>query len=241
MTSFYGFEEVRFVFEGKAAVVVLADPQNRTDKWLLKTEYFGAFPELEVMMLKEGYNLAHVDNTSRWCLLEDTERQARFCKHLTQTYGFADKCVPVGMSCGGMQAVYLAAAHPELIAALYLDAPVINFLSCPACFGRSTISAFEEFLDARGMTATDLLSFRDHPLDRFDAIPRDIPIILVSGDADTIVPFDENGVLLYNYAKAHQMPIELHIKPGGDHHPHGLPDQNEIIADFIMEHYPKSC
>lgn len=112
MSDFYGFEEMRFSFEGKDAVVVFANTQNRSNKWLLKTEYFGAFPELEVMMLKKGYNVAHVENTSRWCLEEDTERQARFCKCLHDAYGFAEKCVPVGMSCGGMQAIFLAAATP---------------------------------------------------------------------------------------------------------------------------------
>ncbi len=237
MSDFYGFEEMRFSFEGKDAVVVFANTQNRSNKWLLKTEYFGAFPELEVMMLKKGYNVAHVENTSRWCLEEDTERQARFCKYLHDAYGFAEKCVPVGMSCGGMQAIFLAAAHPELVAALYLDAPVVNYLSCPGCFGKSTISAFDEFSKAKKLTRIELLSFRNHPLDRFDAIPRDLPIILVSGDADTTVPYDENGELLYDYAVAHDMPIELYIKPGGDHHPHGLPD-NGIIADFIVKHYP---
>ncbi len=48
MSDFYGFEEIRFTFEGKGAVVVLADEQNRSEKWLLKTEYFGAFPELHI-------------------------------------------------------------------------------------------------------------------------------------------------------------------------------------------------
>ena len=204
---------------------------------LLKTEYFGAFPELEIMMLKKGYNIAHVENDTRWCLDSDTERQGKFCKFLIKEYGFSKKCVPVGMSCGGMQAVFFAAKYPEYTAALYLDAPVINFLSCPACLGKSKIKSMNEFEHDRKMNLIELLSFRNHPLDRFsDLAEHKIPIILVSGDSDTIVPFDENGQLLYDFYKENGGVIELHIKKGGDHHPHGL-DDNSPIVNFIVKHY----
>ncbi len=236
MDQFFGYEVQEFLFEGKAALVVWADASVRTNKWLLKTEYFGAFPELELQMLSEGYNLAHVDNTTRWCLPEDTERQAAFCRYLHETFGFCERCVPVGMSCGGMQAIYLAAAHPECVAALYLDAPVVNFLSCPMGFGQGVPHCPDEFFEARGMNLTALLSFRDHPFDRFDDLPRDLPILLACGDSDDIVPFEENGALLAAYAEEHGLPLELHMKPGIGHHPHGLSD-NAPIRAFIRKYY----
>ena len=194
MEYFLGFEKAEFEFKEKKAIIVFADKKNRTNKWLLKTEYFGAFPELEVTMLQKGYNIAHVENETRWCLDSDTERQGEFCKFLSNKYGFEEKCVPVGMSCGGMQAIFFAAKYPEYTAALYLDAPVINFLSCPACLGKSKINSMDEFVHDRKISFIELLSFRNHPLDRFsDLLKNNIPILLVSGDSDTIVPFDENG------------------------------------------------
>ena len=78
MEDFFGFEKNEFEFEGKKAVVVFADKKNRTDKWLLKTEYFGAFPELEIMMLKKGYNIAHVENETRWCLDLEYRKTRKF-------------------------------------------------------------------------------------------------------------------------------------------------------------------
>ena len=38
------------------------------------------------------------------------------------------------------------------------------------------------------------------------------PIILVSGDADTIVPFDENGKLLYDFYTQNGGKIEPYMK-----------------------------
>ncbi len=236
MASFSDYTMHEFDFDGHHAVVVLADERNRTDKWLLKTEYFGAFPAFELDMLAEGYNVAHVDNTTRWCLPEDTERQAAFCRCLHERFGFRTQCVPVGMSCGGMQAIYLAAAHPEVVAAMFLDSPVLNFLSCPAGLGIGEPLSMEEFTEATGITLSALLSYRGHPLDRLDDLPRDLPILLACGDADTVVPYEENGALLVEYAARCGLPLELHMKPGVGHHPHCLPD-NAPIRAFVKRYY----
>ncbi len=235
--KFYGFETKRFKFEEKEAIVVFADESNRTNKWILKTEYFGAFPEVEVMLLKDGYNLAHVDNETRWCLESDTKRQADFCKYLHKCYEFHEKCALVGMSCGGMQSIYLAAEYPELVSVMYLDAPVINLLSCPGDLGAGCGGYFDEFQKAKGMDLSELIGYRNHPLDRIpELLKSNIPTILVSGNADTIVPFEENGRYLYQFAKEHELTLELYLKDGGDHHPHGLPD-NSIVAEFIKKYY----
>ncbi len=236
MKQFSDYEIQEFEFEGRHAIVVLADLENRTDKWLLKTEYFGAFPAFELEMLAEGYNMAHVDNETRWCLPSDTERQAAFCHYLHERFGFRSQCVPVGMSCGGMQAIYLAATHPEVVAAMFLDSPVINFLSCPAGLGIGEPLSMDEFTGATGITLSALLSYRNHPQDRFDDLPRDLPILMACGDADTVVPYEENGALLVAYAKANNLPLELYMKPGVGHHPHCLPD-NAPIRAFVKRYY----
>lgn len=82
MEKFSDFETHEFEVNGRKAVVVFADKKNRINKWLLKTECFGASTELEIMMLKKGYNIAHVENETRRHLNSDTERQGEFCKFL---------------------------------------------------------------------------------------------------------------------------------------------------------------
>ena len=188
-------------------------------------------------MLKLGYNLAHVDNTTRWCLDEDTKRQADFVEYLHNEYGFENKCVPVGMSCGGMQAIYLGAKYPELVPAMYIDAPVVNLLSCPAGLGGSDGSMFKEFEENRHMTLSELLSFRKHPLDYIpDLVKNNIPVFLVCGDSDKTVPYEENGKLVYDAYKKAGCNITLVLKPGCDHHPHGLNDNTPII-EFVKKYY----
>ena len=100
-----GFEIKDFTFQGRNAKVVFADKSNRTDKWMLKTEYFDAFPALEIEMLKRGYNLAYVANETRWCKDTDLDAKKEFTEYLMKEYGFCRECAVVGMSCGGLFAM----------------------------------------------------------------------------------------------------------------------------------------
>lgn len=225
-----GFRRIDFEFDGKSAVLVFPETPVKGGKWLLKTEYFEAFPSFELEMLALGYHLAHVGNTTRWCLPGDTDRQAAFADFLHAEFGLCEKCLPVGLSCGGMQAVYLAAKYPEKTAAIYLDAPVLNFLSCPCALGARVFSDMDDFYAARGITDPTSFVIRDHPIDKAcDIIRNGTPIMLICGDSDTIVPYPENGKVLAERLTAANHPLTHILKPGCDHHPHGLEDNAPLI------------
>ncbi len=232
-----GFKRLDFKFNGRNCILICPDNACEGNKWLYKTEYFDAFPQMEIEMLKKGYHLAYMQNTTRLCPESDTDMRPLFCEFLSKEFGLNSKCALVGMSCGGMQAVYFAAKYPQYVAAAYLDAPVMNYLSWPFALGVSEGDCSQEFIENMGMTLSDMLNFRNHPIDQKEKLLKSgVPIMLVSGDSDKTVPFCENGQLLYDYFKAHGGNIELIIKPGGDHHPHGLPD-NTPIVEFIQKYY----
>ena len=231
-----GYERIDFLFEGREAILVIPREPNQERNWLLKTEYFGAFPSFEVEMLARGWHLAFIKNVTRWCLDEDLDLKRRFADHLREGYGLAEKCVPVGMSCGGMIACKLAAKYPEIISALYLDAPVMNLLSCPAGLGLAGDGMMQEFTRATGMTLADLICYREHPMDKIpELIKNNIPIVMVYGDSDDVVPYSENGAMLeaqYRRAGTELLTIG---KSGCGHHPHGLEDNSPII-EFVERH-----
>ena len=236
-SEWYGFPEYKFEFDGKSAVLVMPDKKDAKGRWLFKTEYFGAFPSFEIEMLKRGYSVAHVKNQTRWRLESDTDRQARFAEFLHKEFGLNQKCMPVGMSCGGMQAIYLAAKYPEIIAALYLDAPVLNFLSFPCGIGTAKDGAYDEFKAATGMDIEKLINYRKHPIDMVDSlIKHKIPTLLVCGDSDSTVPYMENGDYLAELFEASDVPFKKIIKIGCEHHPHGLEDPKELI-EFAETYY----
>lgn len=232
-----GFKRLDFKFNDRDCILICPDNAVKGNKWLYKTEYFDAFPQMEIEMLKKGYYLAHMQNKSRMCPREDTDMRPEFCEMLNREFGLNLKCALVGMSCGGMQAVYFAAKYPQYIACAYLDAPVMNYLSWPFALGVGEDDSSAEFIKAMGLELPQMLNFRNHPIDQKEALLKSgVPIMLVSGDSDKTVPFAENGQQLVNYYRQNGADIEVIIKEGGDHHPHGLPDNTPII-DFIEKHY----
>src|SRR6185437_11076417 len=62
-----------------------------------------------------------------------------------------------------------------------------------------------------------------------------VPLLHVFGDADDVVPWEENTGLIAERYKKLGGAITLIRKPGVNHHPHGLDDSTPIV-DFIWEH-----
>lgn len=235
-TTWNGFRRIDFDFEGRNAILIFPETPNENKNWLLKTVYFDAFPEFEIDMLKRGWHLVYLENVTRWCVESDLDTKKALVEYLHKEYGLYPKCVPVGMSCGGLMGVKFAAKYPECVSCLYLDAPALNFLSCPAGLGASEHNFMDEFTEALGLTLVDLLNYREHPIDKKEALLKNnIPIIMVYGDADEVVPYAENGAILEKYYRDNGGIMETYGKPGCKHHPHGL-ENREPIINFVEKH-----
>lgn len=235
-----GYDCKELLFENHEAIIVYPKKGCANGFLAVKTEYWEAFPEvLEIPLLEQGFHLCFIKNENRWGIDEDLDRKARFIRYVQKEYGLNKKCVPIGMSCGGLFAVKMAARYPELMACLYLDAPVINYMSCPCGFGIANNLGDDnaEILGALGMKdISELLAYRDMPLDKIKTlVEHRIPAVIVSGDSDHAVPYCENGIFLEKAYRDAGIDIEVFIKPGGDHHPHGLKDPEPVVR-FILEH-----
>lgn len=236
-----GFEMETFEFEGQQAHVVFPKEGTANGRLALKTVYWGAFPHAaEIPLLEQGFHLCFVKYSSRWGREEDLDRYARFVRFVARQYEVSERVVPVGMSCGGLMAIKFAAKYPELVSCLYLDAPVLNYLSCPCALGSKPYAKDEtvaELLDAIGMSSiSEVIGYREMPLDKVPTlIAHRIPVIMVAGGSDTIVPFHENGALLQKAYEQAGLDCPVYIKPECDHHPHGLDDPKPVI-EFILRH-----
>ena len=233
MEKYYGYDLLTDTLAGREIKIVFPKEDAKNGKWILKTEYFDAFPAAELALVEKGYHIAHIRNITRWHMWEDTESRAVLAEHMHTKYGLSKKCVIVGMSCGGMQGIYFAAKHPEYVSCMYLDAPVVNLLSCPGGLCGANGSLLEEFKRDKGMGMEELISYREHPLDYIpELVKHNIPIVLVCGDADKSVPYEQNGKLLKEAYEKNGCNIKFIMKKGG-HHPHGLED-NAPIVDFVL-------
>ena len=236
-----GYSLERFQYEGKDALVVLPREGTSIGRLAVKTEYWDAFPNTEIALLEKGFHLCYIKNETRFALDEDVDRKARFICFLAEKYGLQRRSVPIGMSCGGLWAIKFAARHPDLVSCLYLDAPVLNYMSWPCGFGTASAGISDkqinEAIQAHGMSGiSELINYRELPLDKIpQLIACKIPVVMVAGDSDQTVPYHENGIYLQKaYAEA-GLDICVHLKQGCDHHPHGLEDVSSVVS-FIMAH-----
>jgi len=62
-----------------------------------------------------------------------------------------------------------------------------------------------------------------------------VPLLHVFGDADELVPWEENTGIVADRYRALGGDITLIRKPGVGHHPHGLDDPSPIV-EFIARH-----
>ena len=113
----------------------------------------------------------------------------------------------------------------------------MNFLSCPAHIGRETgEELWDEFVSATGMTLSQLLSYRENPIDKMGLLLENrIPVIMVYGDTDDIVPYCENGAVFEKFYRENGGVIEVIGKKDCGHHPHGL-DDNTPIIEFVEKY-----
>ncbi len=234
-----GYKQIEFEFEGRSATLVFPKEANTSRNWTLKTEYKDAFPETEIALLEKGFHVAYLKNTSRLAPKEDCDAKAAFASYLYKEFNLSEKCVLIGMSCGGAHAVRFAGYYPHLVECMFIDAPVLNYCDFPGKIGREDlIKPWEnEFLKTYpGMTRAKLLDFKHHPINMIDIlIENKIPVIMVYGTEDKVVSYNENGALMEEAYKNNQDLIKIMKRENEGHHPHGFPDNPEIIVEFILE------
>ena len=82
---------------------------------------------------------------------------------------------------------------------------------------------------------SDFILYREHPMDRIPTlIENRLPVAMVYGDSDDVVPYHENGIVLEEAYRKTDIPFFCQGKAGCNHHPHCLEDNRELL-EFIRQ------
>lgn len=226
------YETEEFEVDGRYSVIVKPEKPREDKAFIWRTEFLGAFDSCDRAMLERGYYLVYHKVSDMYGCPESIEYMHVFQTYLHEHYGFSGRAILFGFSRGGLYAFNYAASYPECVGLLYLDAPVLDIRSWPGGFGASSGGEKEwrECCECYGLkTDEEIHDFRLNPLDRLDEVT--VPIILVAGLADRVVPYAENGAIL---AEKYKGKIKTILKPECDHHPHSLTDPTPIVT-FIEQ------
>jgi len=232
-----GCERTDFFVDGREAIVIAPKRAAAGRPWIWRTEFFDAFAYADMALLEQGWHIAYCRLSHMYGCPGAVELMSGFYEQVKRKFQLAPKAALFGFSRGGLYAVQYAAAHPEHVLALYLDAPALDIRSWPGGkgSGKGAPQQWEECIAVYGLDETAAVRFRGNPLDKAELIVRaGIPILLVAGDKDEIVPLAENGALLEQRVDQLGGSIRTIVKPGVAHHPHSL-EQPQPIVDFMNE------
>ena len=228
-----GFEKLEFTVSGRESFVVCPKNPLPGNPWVWRAEFFGAFDYPDRALLEKGWHLAYHRVSDMYGCPQAVEWMHEFQKIAEKECGLAPKAALFGFSRGGLYATNYATKYPEKVSVLYLDAPVLDIRSWPGGKGKSpyTPKCWEECKEWYGLTEETAATFAENPLDHVQTlVENQIPVILVVGGADEVVPYDENGEIFDAKYRALGGCIQTIIKPTCGHHPHSLEDPSEIVA-----------
>jgi pimeloyl-ACP methyl ester carboxylesterase len=243
VTNWQGFARHDFAFNGTTATVVVPKTALPGKPWAWRGEFFGAFANADVELVKHGFHLAYLRVPDLFGSPKAVTNWNAFHAELTTNYGLAKKPALIGMSRGGLYCFNWAAANPDKVACIWADAAVCDFKSWPGGAlkhlgkGKGSAAEWQKLLKAYEFKSdADAIAYRGNPVDNLAPLAKaKIPVLLVYGDADDVVPHDENSLVLAERYRALGGPVTTIPKPGIGHHPHGLTDPTPIV-EFIVKH-----
>ncbi len=231
-----GYSLLDSTLNGVNFKIVFPKKANANRDWIWRARFWGHQPQTDLALLEQGFHVAYIDVAGRFGSPKATKIWDEFYAYATDNYQLNKKVVLEGMSRGGLIIFNWANQNTEKVACIYGDAPVCDFKSWPMGNGASkgSAAAWKTCLEEYGFTEELALAFGGNPIDHMENIANaKIPILNMVGDADEVVPVEENTALLKKRLNELGWDLTLIHKPGVGHHPHSLKDPKPIV-DFIL-------
>ncbi|MEM9018202.1 MAG: hypothetical protein AAGC68_14405 [Verrucomicrobiota bacterium] len=220
------YETVEWEVGGRSARLVCPAGSAPGEPWIWRCRFFGAFPSVDEALLAAGWHVAWIDVKNEFGGPRAMEAFDQFYEELVGKAGLSEKPVMEGFSRGGLPALNWTLQNPTLVSGVYLDAPVLDLHSWP---GDSREELWLKSLAAYDMTSKNADKW-EGPLGRLAPIAKHrIPVFLVAGGDDEVVPWSENGGLLEVALREANSPIEVIVKAAAGHHPHSLRDPRPVV------------
>ena len=237
--TWYGYNRTVFDFEGHEAWIVSpkCDPAAGLP-WTWTMQWAEAYVDRTGVLdlLAKGWHHVTIETFQHRMDEEGLRVSRAFQKFLVEEIGFAPKACLVGMSWGGFFSTRYAAAFPECVGKIYLDAPLMNFDGFAKVGGTPTenaarIGPWANMPPADGNWSTDSRM----PVNMADRLAKaGFPILLLYGGQDATVPPAKNCELFAEKFKAAGGKIDIRHRALYGHHPHGEdPDKTSSIVSFF--------
>jgi lysophospholipase L1-like esterase len=237
LSSFYGYQCADFKYNDRDCKIVKPKWSAKGHPWVWRARFWGHEPQTDVALLERGFHIVYCDVVELYGNKEAISLWDNYY-NLLKRAGLSSKAVLEGMSRGGVYIYNWAAENRKKVACIYADNPVLDLKSWPGGYGKGPGSKndWEIFKKDYGFVSDEeAKSFKGSPIDKVKEIVKGhYPMLHVCGDADEVVPMEENTILFQQKVQALHGDITVIHKPGFKHHPHSLPNPTPIV-DFILK------
>ncbi|CAH0994478.1 hypothetical protein EMA8858_00588 [Emticicia aquatica] len=239
-SKWHGFIRHDFTFDGRNVSVIIPNKSLSSNPWVWKAQFLDWHTDADSILIAQGFYLVFVNADNQYGSPKAVAIWNKFYDFITQKYNLQKKVALEGVSRGGLYVYNWAKQNPEKVACIYAEAPVCDFKSWPAGFGKGIGSKTDwELLKKEYGFANDNEAklFLNNPIDSLEALAKaKVPVLHTIGLNDEIVPVDENTFLLINkYIRLGGIATVIPCTKGkhtlnGHHFDIETP---QIVADFI--------
>jgi len=225
-----------FIIRPAGAGVGAGMGAGRRTPWVWYAPTLPGLPDQEERWMferwvKAGIAIAGIDVGESYGSPDGRAGFTALYRELTERRGFASKPVLLGRSRGGLMTLNWAAENADKVAAWAGIYPVCNLVSYPGLAKAS---------GAYGLTPRQLEeTLGEHnPIDRLADLARArVPLFMIHGDVDLIVPLEDNSQELRSrYFALGGGQVRLIVPRGQGHNRWPGFFQNQELVDFVIEH-----
>jgi sialidase-1 len=235
-----GFEKESFSVGGHPAYVVIPKIAAPGKPWIWRTSFPDYQPVVDLALVTNGWHIGYVEILDLEGADSALDLMDQFYAQVRTQWGLAERMAIEPCSRGGLPAYRYAARHPERIACIYGDVPVMDFKSWP--YGRPQDRATEwpKVLQAYGFkNDAEAMRYPYNPIDTLGPIAKaKIPIRHVISLNDQVVPPEQNTLEAQRRLRKLGSDLQVvSVKSSNDFWGHHFPYPDVFgSVRFIMDH-----
>jgi pimeloyl-ACP methyl ester carboxylesterase len=241
--SWSGFKKTVFEVNGDKCFVIAPAEAAAGKPWIWRTSFPGYHDAVDLELVRQGFHLAYMDVLKMLGSDAALDQMDAFYARVRSDWGLAEKPALEAVSRGGLHAYRYAARHPERIACIYADVPVMDIKSWP--LKANAAQQVQDAVQYYGFNGEeDLKTFKGNPVDLLEPIAKaKIPLRHVITLEDQIVPPEENTLEAKRRLNRLGWDIEVIIATDGlkskGHHFDPVPEVDETVR-FILKYAAKT-
>lgn len=241
----YGATRLEFSVRGGSGFVIKPNHSETANSrpWLWYAPTFvratpqtGKYPNqsltwLFTRLLEHGVWIAGVDVGESWGNSQGRRAYTNFYKYVRKQFALSARPCLLGQSRGGMMLFNWAPEHPKDVGCMAGIYPVTNLAGWPDLGG-------EKIQQAYGMSETELRKHlaKINPIDRLAPLARaHVPVFLIHGDADTVVPLTQNTLEFSRRYNALGGKVDVEVVHGKGHEE--VPEffHSQPLLEFLLQ------